>query len=262
MNFRWMVLIMLVILIFGGLVSSAYANAITRDLTMPSTARPGNSLYPSTTTTLTPKGLAKPTKPGQLPVTTLARDTFQRADQALWGSASDGQNWEGDANTVTMFSIVGGMGQIAGGQGTFNAILGPTVAASEVLISATASSFDAGKVNIGAAVRWNDPNNWYKALIDGTQLSIIKHINGVGKSLASVPFLAHAGIVYSIRIRAQGTTLSAKVWPTTTAQPANWMLVISDTSLASGRGGIRIVEQKDAIVRVSTFLETTITASS
>ncbi len=254
MNFRWILLTLLVILVFGGLVSSAYATTITRDLTMPRTT---HTLYPSTTASLTPKGQTKTTIPGQLPATTLAHDTFQRADQALWGPAVDGQDWEGDANTVTAFSIVRGMGQIAGGQGAFNAILGPTSTASEVLINATASSFDAGKVNIGAAVRWNDPNNWYKALIDGTQLSIIKHINGIGKSLASVPFLAHAGIVYSIRVRAQGTMFSAKVWPTTTAEPANWMIVISDTSLASGRGGIRIVVQKDATVRVSAFLETT-----
>ena len=262
MNFRWMLLAILVILILGGLVSSAYANTITRDLTMPRIARQGNTLYPVTTSTSTPNSTMKPTKVGQLPATTLAHDTFQRADQALWGSAIDGQHWEGDANAVSTFSIVGGMGQLAGGQGTFNAILGPTAATSEVLISATASSFDAGKVNIGAAIRWNDPNNWYKALIDGTQLAIIKHINGVGKLLASVPFHARPGIVYSIRIRAQGTMFFAKVWPTTTAEPANWMIMISDTSLTSGRGGIRIVEQKDATVRVSAFLETTVTTSS
>ncbi len=255
MNFRWIFLTILVILLFGGLVSSVYANAITRDLTVPHTSGQSNRQSPPTSSTLTPK---RPTKPGQLPATTLAHDTFQRADQALWGSAVDGQNWEGDANTAAMFSIAGSMGQIAGGQGTFNAIIGPTAPATDVSVSATTSRFDAGKVNIGAVVRWKDTNNWYKALIDGTQLSIIKHINGIGKSLASIPFRAQAGIVYTLRIQAQGATLSAKVWPTTTAEPANWMIVTSDLSLSSGRGGIRVVVQSNAIVRISTFLETTV----
>ncbi len=258
MNFRWIFLTILVILIFGGLVSSAYASAITRDLSVPRASGQSNTQSPPPPSTLTPK---RPAKLGQLPAT-LAHDTFQRADQALWGSAVDGQDWEGDANTAGMFSIAGGMGQIAGGQGTFNAILGPTAPATDVSVSATTSRFDAGKVNIGAVVRWKDTNNWYKALIDGTQLSIIKHINGIGKSLASIPFRAQAGIVYTLRIRAQGATLSAKVWPTTTAEPANWMIVTSDLSLSSGRDGIRVVVQSDAIVRISAFLETTVNNST
>ena len=258
MNFRWIFLTMLVIVIFGGLVSSAYANAITRDLTVSRTNGQSTIQSPATSSVLVPKRPTSTTKPGQLAVTTLARDTFQRANQALWGTAVDGQNWDGDANSAVMFSIAGGMGQIAGGQGTFNAILGPTTSATDVSVSATTSRFDAGKVNIGAVVRWKDANNWYKALIDGTQLSIIKHIHGIGESLTSIPFRAQAGIVYTLRIRAQGTTLSAKVWPTTTVEPTNWMIVTSDMSLTSGRGGIRVVTQSNAIIRISAFLETTV----
>src|SRR5581483_3335689 len=36
----------------------------------------------------------------------LARDTFQRANQASWGTASDGHAWQSDANTSPAFSIV------------------------------------------------------------------------------------------------------------------------------------------------------------
>ena len=257
MNVRWFLLAVLAILLFGGLISSAYASTITRALSMPRAGRQYNAQLPVTQLTTTSKGSTTIAQTGQI----LARDSFQRANQTLWGTATDGQNWEGDANTAPPFSIVNGLGQLAGIQGTFNAVLGPTVPASDVQVSAMASNFDGGTVNIGAVVRWNDTNNWYKALIDGSHLSIIKHIHGVGKSLTTIPFHARAGIVYTLRIRAQGATFAAKVWPTTTAEPANWMLVTSDTSLASGRGGIRIVTQNDAIVRVSTFLETAVNAS-
>lgn len=263
MNFRWITVTILMILVLGGLISSAYANAIERDLTLPAQLKPRGTQALPTTVPVTPTTMAQPTQPtqptqqpGQQSATTLAQDTFQRANQALWGTAVDGRAWQGDANTAAIFSIVGGMGQVAGGQGTFNAILGPVSNNTDVVASMTASRFDGGKVNIGAAVRWNDTNNWYKALIDGTHLSLIKHIHGVGQVIASVPFLSQGGVSYTLRVRALGVMLFAKVWPTASPEPASWMITTSDMSLASGQGGIRIVVQNDAIVQVSAFLET------
>lgn len=259
MHFRWITLTILVILILGGLVSGAYAGTIQRDLTLPMAHGQGNTqTHPPPTAA--PKGptiTAQPTQqPGQLPAHTLAHDTFQRADQSLWGTAVDGRAWESDANNSAIFSIAGGMGQIAHGQGTFNAILGPTKDNTDVLASITTSRFGAGLVNMGVVVRWQDTNNWYKALIDGTHLSVIKHINGIGKQLATVPFQARGGVSYTLRFRTLGATLFAKVWPTATPEPTTWMIITSDTSLATGQGGIRIVVQNDVVVRVSTFLET------
>ncbi len=251
MNMRPFLLAVLGILLFGGLVSSAYASAITRALTMPRSGGQNTVQVPSTAPTTSTKRATTTAGAGQ----PLASDTFQRANQRLWGTAADGHVWDGDANTAPTFSIVNGLGQLGGAQGTFSAILGPPAPASDVQVSAMASSFDGGKVNIGAVVRWNDTNNWYKALIDGTQFSIIKHVHGVGITLTSMAFHAQAGIVYTVRIRAQGTTLAAKVWPATTPEPSNWMIDTTDTSLASGKGGIRVVLQNWVIVRVSTFLE-------
>ncbi|GAC1433915.1 MAG: hypothetical protein PVS3B3_10250 [Ktedonobacteraceae bacterium] len=253
MNFRWITLTILVLLVLGGFISNIYAGAIERGLTLPVAHGQGNIQTLPTTSSLasTAQGM------GQVPVNVLAHDTFQRANQALWGTAADGRMWQGDANTVTIFSITGGMGQVADGQGAFNAVLGPISSNTDVEVSAIADRFDAGKVNVGAVVRWTNTNNWYKALIDGSHLSLIKHVQGVGTSLASVPFLAQGGISYTLRIRALGTTFFAKVWPTATPEPPAWLITTTDTSLASGLGGIRIVVQNDTVVRVSAFLETT-----
>ncbi len=59
---------------------------------------------PSPTVTMTPP-------PSPTPGSILAQDTFQRPNQALWGTASDGHTWGGDANTVSVFSIVNTTGR-------------------------------------------------------------------------------------------------------------------------------------------------------
>ncbi len=258
MHVRWITLTILALLVFGGLISSVYASTIERDLTLPRAHGQGNTQALPTTSSLAPTATTQGMMGQTAPITILAHDTFQRPNQALWGTATDGSTWQGDANTVSIFSITGGMGQVADGQGTFNAILGPISSNTDVLVSTTVNRFDAGKVNIGAVVRWNNPNNWYKALIDGSHLSLIKHVHGIGTTLISVPFLAQGGVSYTLRVRAIGTKFFAKVWPTATSEPPLWMISTSDTSLTSGQGGIRIVAQSDAVVSVSTFLETMI----
>ncbi|HEY6542306.1 MAG TPA: hypothetical protein VIZ18_15285, partial [Ktedonobacteraceae bacterium] len=62
----------------------------------PTSSSPTPTLTSTTTTTPTPT---------PSPGSTLGSDTFQRANQSLWGNASDGQTWGGDANTQKVFSI-------------------------------------------------------------------------------------------------------------------------------------------------------------
>jgi len=81
--------------------------------------------------------------PSPSPGSTLAQDTFQRPNQALWGMASDGHTWSGDANTVSVFSILNHTGQISNENGIFNAVLGSTATDAEVLFSGSISSFRA-----------------------------------------------------------------------------------------------------------------------
>ena len=81
---------------------------------------------PTKTTPILPTGTVQPTLPSTPTtgaVTILAQDSFKRADQVFWGTATDGRQWIGDANSIEVFSIVGNAGQIDHAQGTFNAIL-------------------------------------------------------------------------------------------------------------------------------------------
>src|SRR5258708_32037550 len=52
-----------------------------------------------TTSQTTPASTPTPSPSPPTPTATLAQDTFQRADQTYWGTASDGQLWGGDANS-------------------------------------------------------------------------------------------------------------------------------------------------------------------
>jgi hypothetical protein len=205
-----------------------------------------------------------PTAPGATiasptasPITqVLAQDTFRRTDQTFWGTASDGQEWKGDANRLTAFSIANNSGQIAAhAAGTYSAVIGPAAGNADVTLSATVNHFadSINLVNLGVVLRWQDTNNWYKALIDGNHLSIDRHVNGNAAVLASISFPARGGRAYTLRFRAVGTMLLAKAWPSNETEPLNWMVTATDSSFASGQGGVRVLLQNTTRINVMAF---------
>jgi hypothetical protein len=192
--------------------------------------------------------------PSPTPGTILAQDTFQRPNQAHWGTASDGHTWGGDANTVSAFSIVNTTGQVFNSTTSYSAVLGPAATNAEVLFSGSMSSFS--NTNLGAVLRWNDTNNWYKAYINGTTLVVQKKVNGTTTIIGSASFAATAGTSYTLRFRVVGTTLYAKVWQTGTTEPTNWLIMVTDTSFSSGFCGLRMLAQNGATASYTSFLAT------
>jgi hypothetical protein len=187
----------------------------------------------------------------------LANDTFQRQDQALWGTASDGRQWGGDANTQQFFSIKGQQGQIAGGQGTLDAIIiGPPIDNVDVTVRGSINQFDT-IVNLGIVVRWTDPNNWYKAFIDGNHLSILKDVNGTKSTVKQMDLTTSAGVTQTLRFRSVGTMLLVNAWPGNMPEPQNWMLIANDSSLPTGQFGIRVHEQPTTVITILSFNATT-----
>lgn len=272
MRLRWILFLAIALCLIGGLVAGANSRAIEAALTAPGNtsttqgygaSSPINGPMPQPTQKPThPTQPASPT-PVQGNAQVLAKDTFMRASQVLWGTASDGRKWQGDANSIEVFSITQGIGQINAGQGAFNAILGPATADADIVFSATVNHFTAdGLVNIGAALRWTDGNNWYKALIDGTQIQILSRVRGTTHVLATAPFAAQGGIKYTLRFRALGANLLAKAWRSDQPEPATWTIMATDTTFAQGMGGIRVLLQSTTIVRVTSFLETAVGATA
>ena len=192
--------------------------------------------------------------PSPSPGAILAQDTFQRPNQALWGTASDGHTWGGDANTISVFSIVNNTGQVSNGSTSYSAVLGPVATDAEVLFSGSMSKFS--NTNLGAVLRWTNGNNWYKAYIDGASLVVQKKVNGATTILGSTPFAATAGTSYTLRFRVVGTTLYARVWQTGTTEPATWMIMVTDSSFSSGFCGLRMLAQNGTTATYTSFVAT------
>jgi hypothetical protein len=263
MNRRRVGIIFICICIIVGLSTALLSRPIQAALTLPLSVRVTRVVaIPAKTAPVFPTGTVRPTQPSTPTtgsVTILAQDSFKRANQIFWGSATDGRQWIGDANSIEVFSIVGNAGQVDHAQGTFNAILGPATTNAEVVFSGMANQFAAGaSVNMGAVLRWTDNNNWYKALINGSKLQILRHVKGTTTSLGSVPFSAQGGVAYTLQFRAIGATLFAKAWQSNRPEPNAWMLTVMDTTLSKGSGGLRFLVQTGSVIRVTSFHETTV----
>jgi hypothetical protein len=184
----------------------------------------------------------------------LAQDSFQRPNQVFWGNSSGGQPWGADANNSQSFAIVNHTGQVANGNGVYDAILGPSAVNSEVVFSGSLTHY--ASASLGALVRWTDANNLYKVFLGGGQLILLKKVAGVVTVLKTVPFPASDGASYTIRFRALGQLLSAKVWSTAQVEPQAWMLLATDRDLQSGYDGIRMVVQAGTTATIASYTET------
>jgi hypothetical protein len=189
----------------------------------------------------------------------LGQDNFQRPNQAEWGTASDGQAWGSEAAANPAFSIHGNTGQVAPSSGPLNAILGSVAPDAEVFFSGQANGYTTD--NIGALLRWTDADNWYKAQIDGTALSVLSRVAGSTTPLASTPFSAAANTSYSLRFRAVGKTLFAKAWLSVGAEPAAWMLSVTDGTFFNGHVGLRMQTTSGETVTYNSFQAHVVCAS-
>jgi streptogramin lyase len=232
---------------FANKLAVAVQNSVPTPTPSPSIS-PSPGVTPSPSPTLSPSPTVTPSPS---PGTTLAQDTFQRANQQHWGQASDGQTWGADANTSSVFSISNNTGQLSNGGSVYNAVLGPVATNAEVVLSGSMSSFN--NANMGAVLRWTDKNNWYKAYVNGSSLVMQKKVNGAYTTLKTVPFAATAGTSYSIDFSVIGTTLSANAWLKGTPEPSGWMATVKDSSLVSGNCGLRIQLQSGISATITSF---------
>jgi hypothetical protein len=170
----------------------------------------------------------------------LAQDTFIRADQSGFGTASDGNTWTVQRSTQIM-SIASNQGKaVINGTNTALGIetlssLAPTD--QEVLVNVTVgNTSDIG----GAILRFVDTNNYYYCDIGNVsgKLEIGKDIANVFTSLASTTFSVSANTAYTIRFQVIGTTLRGKIWLKGSAEPGSWTVTVTDASFASGKFGV------------------------
>lgn len=130
-------------------------------------------------------------------------------------------------------------------------MLGPTATDAEVLFTGSLSSFSNN--NLGAVLRWQDSNDWYKAYINGTQLVVQKQVGGTTTTLSQANFTATANTPYDLRFEVVGTTLYAKAWAATSTEPSTWAITTTDSSLASGQCGLRVQALSATSASITSF---------
>jgi hypothetical protein len=263
MTRRTILIFTLSILVLLGLVAGLFAGSIAQALEMPqrtqmmaNTPRMQPTRGKTNTPVTTPHATmpANNNQPNQQMM--LATDTFQRPNQAFWGAASDGHQWGGDAKTNQSFSITSLKGQIAAGQGHLDTVIGLPTDNVDVTISGSVNQFG-NNVNLGTVLRWTDPNNWYKAFIDGNHLGILKSVKGKTSIIKQIDVQTNAGTAQTLRFQSLGTMLFAKVWPSGTTEPQKWMIIVDDQTFTTGQFGIRVLEQPATVITIMSFNATT-----
>jgi hypothetical protein len=260
--FRFTCLVTLGLIAFIGLISFPFTSTIAAHLKLPGVHRPGAAIVSSTlqayVPTRTPGVASSPKAQAPGASAPLAWDNFRRADRVYWGMTSDRHMWGGEANHNPAFVITNQRGMIMQGHGIYNAILGARVSDAEVVFSGSLSSFQNN--NIGAVLRWNDANSWYKAYIDGERLVLASDVAGAIRTLDAVPFPASSTTSYSLRFRIQGTQLFARAWPAGQAEPRAWMADARNAAIPSGFGGLRLVVLHGSEAIISAFTEVAVKA--
>ncbi len=151
----------------------------------------------------------------------LAIDFMNRANQALLGTASDGQTYA-EVGTGTS-AIAAGVATIANTTGIVFEHLGSKTAAD----SESSIEFQLGVSTIspGLVLRYVDANNWYAAVVTPTSLTLYKCVAGAIATLASAAIAISLATWYRLRFRIVGVpgtgpaTLAGHVWTDQTVEP-------------------------------------------
>lgn len=174
-------------------------------------------------------------------MTILAQDSFAtggRGSPNAWSPGSDGGNWTQQRGNQTL-SIVSSQGVMTyNGSSTLGVMTYTSLSETiiEVLVNVTPNA--SGDI-IGAVVCFQDSNNFYYADIGNVagKFEIGKDVAGTFTSLQSATFTWSVSTKYTIRFQygvATSTTLRAKIWQSSGAEPGSWTVSTTDSSLSTG----------------------------
>jgi len=195
-------------------------------------------------------------------MTTLAQDTFIRANQSNWGTASDSETWSTSGASSTQ-SINANKGIIAAtsGSDTHNRL--GTQTADDQDIQCKIAINDANDV-AGVEARFSAANgsSAYKLLYYANDFHLNKAFNGSTTILQNYGgYNVTPGTAYQFRIRCVGSTVQAMAWPDSGTMPANWMLSTTDLSITSGGFAVLGASSSGSGVQFSQFVASDVAPS-
>ncbi|WIG58453.1 MAG: hypothetical protein OJF49_001199 [Ktedonobacterales bacterium] len=203
---------------------------------------------PSSTATATPT----PTQGGANSI----EDTFTRGNQTGWGTSTNNDGvpnvaWGMDGNGSLAYVTIGNHFGVYGYQGATNTI--GIASAGTATYSSGDSLVEFAVSAVGHVTPYvvqsacSDKSCYYGARLHTSQnvLELARRSNGTTGILATIPFTAAPNTFYWMRLDVAVSggvaTVGAKVWAAGAAEPAGWMVTVSDSNpLAanlSGTGG-------------------------
>jgi hypothetical protein len=176
-------------------------------------------------------------------ITSWLKDSFGRTVSNGWGTPDIGAVWTTSGGSTSDYSVNGSAG-VHTLSTTGTARLTAVTAAHadfDVYCDITTTALATGDSLFGAATaRMQDANNLYMARLEFTTgnaiiLSIRKNIAGVQTQLGAftLPNTYAAGTFYRVRFQGQGSTLRARAYLASNAEPSNWHVEATDTSLTA-----------------------------
>lgn len=176
-------------------------------------------------------------------------DTFARAVVDGWGTADTGQAWT-NTGTAAEYDITGAYGthtNPAVGIAHISRITSPHTDSDIYCDLATATLATGGPLVAGPVSRCTGNDNFYTTHVSfnpaGTITLILQRrvaFAGLTLDTYTSPLTHTAGTVYRVRQQTVGSTIRAKFWLASDAEPSYWHLEATDTSLtAADQIGVR-----------------------
>lgn len=174
----------------------------------------------------------------------LEQDTFTRANQSGWGTASNGDTWTQDAGSATL-SIASNEGTVTGNTTANRMYLGSTTSQAWEVLVRLETTFTPGTGIAGVIFKRTASNNYYAVhVISGSSLRLSKTISGTFTQLSTGTVTFTANNFYWIRARCvwNGTTNTfyARLWQDGNSEPSTWAISgTTDNAISSaGNAGV------------------------
>lgn len=193
-------------------------------------------------------------------MTVVFQEQFTGANGAAW----DASRWATSVNNTGVVDIQSNAGRMmpSGAAFAHARALTTMTAIGDQEIVVTFTLADLGEaypmIHLRHGGSWNgaspEPLNGYTIELQpaGNTWSLDKRVAGTKTGLGSVGRGWTTG-AFRLRFRCQGTTISARIWPSANPEPATWDISVTDASLASGVAGLSAYNGNATTARTITF---------